>query len=138
MAFALHQQLATDTVDLGHFCLSKALLMQDANYPWVILVPERESVRELFELHADDQKMLLHEMTTLSQAMCEAFQADKMNVATLGNMVPQLHIHLIVRYMDDAAWPKPVWGAVAPKVYTKELLAQRVDLLQELIARHRV
>lgn len=108
--FALDPRLAQDTIVLGDFPLCRLLLSKDANYPWFILVPRRADISEVFELQADDQQQLWKETTFLAQALQGAFAADKMNVATLGNVVAQLHMHVIVRRRDDAAWPAPVWG----------------------------
>lgn len=110
--FAMDPRLAQDTVVLGDFPLCRLLLSKDANYPWFILVPRRADISEVFELQADDQQQLWKETTFLAQALQGAFAADKMNVATLGNVVAQLHMHVIVRRRDDAAWPAPVWGKV--------------------------
>lgn len=110
--FALDSRLVQDTVVLGDFPLCRLLLSKDANYPWFILVPRRADISEVFELQADDQQQLWKETTRLAQALQGAFAADKMNVATLGNVVGQLHMHVIVRRRDDAAWPAPVWGKV--------------------------
>ena len=137
MGFQLHEQLGRDTVNLGRLSLSRLLLMRDANYPWVVLVPERERVRELFELSLSEQQELMREIAVFSRLMHESFQGDKINVATLGNMVPQLHIHLIVRYQNDVAWPKPVWGAVASKSYTDDELASRIDDIKALMVEAR-
>lgn len=131
--FILDERLKHDTVELGNWPLSKVLLMKDANYPWVILVPMREAVSELFELDSNDQAQLMSESITLSSALKREFKGDKMNVANLGNVVAQLHIHHVVRYETDAAWPKPVWGAVAPKPYTDAELAICVSRLQRLL-----
>ena len=107
--FTLHPQLSADTFVVGDFPLCRLLLMNDAGYPWFILVPRRPEVREIFELSDDDQQQLLRESSQLSRVIKTEFSADKLNVAALGNMVPQLHVHHIVRYQTDQAWPKPVW-----------------------------
>jgi len=113
----LHPQLAKDCMVLGQLDLCTVLLMPDANYPWVILVPQRENISEIHALSDVDQQQLMRESSKVSRLMAEMFHADKMNVAALGNMVPQLHIHHIARYKTDAAWPSPVWGAVPAKAY---------------------
>jgi len=113
----LHPQLAKDCIVLGQLDLCAVLLMPDANYPWVILVPQRENTSEIHALSDADQQQLMRESSKVSRLMAEMFNADKMNIAALGNMVPQLHIHHIVRYRTDAAWPSPVWGAVPAKAY---------------------
>ncbi|MBW2503639.1 MAG: HIT domain-containing protein [Deltaproteobacteria bacterium] len=128
--FALHPQLAADTFCLGNFPLSQALLMDDASYPWLILVPRRDGLREIFDLNPEDQQQLLWESCHLAEVLCRHFQADKMNIAALGNMVPQLHIHHIVRYRSDAAWPKPVWGVQTAVSYQPD---QRAALCRALI-----
>ena len=117
--FGLHPQLAADCTAVGDLPLCRLLLMDDANFPWCILVPRRPGIREIHELAAADRAALLDEVTALSAAMQSAFAADKMNVAALGNVVPQLHVHVIARRVGDAAWPRPVWGAVARRPYTE-------------------
>lgn len=127
--FALDSRLAQDTVVLGDFPLCRLLLSKDANYPWFILVPRRADISEVFELQAGDQLQLWTETTRLAQALQGAFAADKMNVATLGNVVSQLHMHVIVRRRDDAAWPAPVWGKVPAIEYDSaalEAIGQRL------------
>jgi len=129
----IHQQLANDCLLLGKFTLSHLLLMRDANYPWCILVPDREGITEIYQLSEADQQQLLRESSQLSLAMAAAFNPDKLNIAALGNVVPQLHIHHIARYKTDVAWPAPVWGRVAVKPYTDDELAAVVQsLLSEL------
>jgi len=115
--FELHPQLAKDCIVLGDFPLTRVLLNKDANYPWFILVPKRGNIREIFELSEADQQQLLWESSYFSKQVYDLFNADKLNVAALGNMVPQLHVHHIVRYKMDVAWPGPVWGAVAAVEY---------------------
>ncbi|MEA2093832.1 MAG: HIT domain-containing protein [Pseudomonadota bacterium] len=125
----LHPQLQADCLLIGRFPLCRLLLMQDANYPWFILVPDREDVSEIYQLSADDQVQLTRESARLAALLAERFQADKINIAALGNMVPQLHIHHVVRYHDDPAWPAPVWGQVPPRPYTgDEILAVTAKL----------
>ncbi len=115
--FQLHPTLAEDCIPLGRFTLCRVLLMNDANYPWFILVPEREGVEEIYQLSGKDQARLIQESSHLAQRLAETYTADKMNVAALGNLVPQLHIHHIVRYRSDPAWPQPVWGKAPPVRY---------------------
>ena len=130
---AIHPQLANDCLLLGRFTLSHLLLMRDANYPWCILVPDREGIAEIYQLSEADQQQLLRESSQLSLAMAAAFSPDKLNVAALGNVVPQLHIHHIARYKTDAAWPAPVWGKVVVKPYAEDELTTVVQsLLSEL------
>lgn len=135
--FKLHPRLAQDTLTIGDFPLCCLLLMNDANYPWFILVPRRAEMREIFELEYRDQKQLLEESSHLSQVLSKIFQADKLNIAALGNIVPQLHIHHIVRYQTDQAWPNPVWGLFPTRPYTErarqETCAGLIDHLVDFI-----
>lgn len=128
-AFALHAQLATDCAVVGDLPLCRVLLMNDWNYPWCILVPRRTGLREIYELSEADLATFWRESAMLGRLLMRQFQGEKLNVAALGNQVPQLHVHHIVRYARDAAWPRPVWGAVAAKAYPPEQLDAR---LQEL------
>jgi diadenosine tetraphosphate (Ap4A) HIT family hydrolase len=116
-AFDLHPQLAADCAVIGDLPLCRLLLMDDASYPWCILVPRRAGVRELHELDAADRAALLDEVVQVSALMQRQFSADKMNVAAFGNVVPQLHVHVIARHVGDPAWPRPVWGAAPPRPY---------------------
>jgi len=125
----IHPQLENDCLIIGRFPLCNLLLNKDANYPWFILVPDREDIGEIYQLSATDQQQLIRESSYLSKELATHFEADKMNVAALGNIVPQLHIHLIVRYKNDIAWPAPVWGHAAPKPYREDQLD---DLLEKL------
>lgn len=132
--FSLHPRLAADTLLLGDFPLSRCLLMNDMHYPWLILVPQREGVREIFELAPDDQQQLLRESSWLSERLARHFNADKINIGALGNMVPQLHLHHIVRYQNDAAWPAPVWGRHPAQAYTADNLQMMQARLQQAFA----
>jgi diadenosine tetraphosphate (Ap4A) HIT family hydrolase len=126
--FELHPRLAADTFDLGQLQLCRVLLMNDANYPWLILVPQRSGLREIFELNANEQAQLIHESSHVARLMAAHFKADKMNIAALGNMVPQLHIHHIARHTHDLAWPAPVFGAHPQRPYSCDVLnKQRHD-----------
>ncbi|MBN4082337.1 HIT domain-containing protein [Mariprofundus ferrooxydans] len=129
----LHAQLEKDCIVLGKLDLCAVLLMPDANYPWLILVPQRENIREIYELDEADQQLLMRESSKVSSVLAELFDADKMNVAALGNMVPQLHVHHVVRYQTDAAWPAPVWGAVPTKNYSDMALKDLKKRLKEAL-----
>jgi diadenosine tetraphosphate (Ap4A) HIT family hydrolase len=111
--FALHPQLAQDTVAIGELKLCRLLLNKDANYPWLVLVPRRPDLTEMIDLDASEQAQLTTEIAAVSHALKDITPCDKLNVAALGNMVAQLHVHVIARRKSDAAWPRPVWG-VAP------------------------
>jgi diadenosine tetraphosphate (Ap4A) HIT family hydrolase len=130
--FRLHAQLEKDTVPIGDLALCRVLLMNNASYPWVILVPKREDVSEIFQLTAQDRQQLMVEMSEVSAALAAHYRADKMNVAALGNVVPQLHVHVIARYQDDPAWPRPVWGGET-RAYAEDVLAATVAELGELL-----
>lgn len=110
--WTLHPRLEADTITIGDLDLSRLLLSNDANYPWTILVPRRADIREIHELSEADQQQLLRESMLLSKALMALFTPTKLNIAALGNMVPQLHVHHIARYETDPAWPAPVWGRV--------------------------
>ena len=134
LGFELHPQLAADCVVLGDFPLCRLLLLNDATYPWFLLVPRREGATELYHLSGDDQRKLVHESSFLAENLADIFSAGKMNIASLGNMVPQFHVHHIVRYETDPAWPAPVWGKTPPTPYTQEQileLGKRVTRLLE-------
>ena len=133
MSFKLHPKLAEDCHYLGDFQLCALLLSKDANYPWYILVPRQADISEAFQLSKLDQQMLQHESLQLSHALSKEFVADKMNIAAVGNMVPQLHLHHIVRYKHDAAWPNPVWGHVSAKQYTPSALQDRIQKTHQLL-----
>ena len=133
MNFNLHQQLANDTYYLGDFPLSALLLSKDANYPWFILVPKRNDISEPFQLEEADYAQLQQESLALSRALYSGFKADKLNIAALGNMVPQLHIHHIVRYKNDSAWPNPVWGYQAAVTYSDAELKKRITIINTLL-----
>jgi len=114
---AIHPQLRKDCLVLGCFPLCHLLLVKDANYPWFILVPNRDNISEIHQMSESDQRQLMLESSALGECLMTALKGHKLNVAALGNMVPQLHMHLIVRYKNDAAWPDPIWGKVEAKVY---------------------
>ena len=108
--------------------------MKDSNYPWFILVPDREDITEIHQLNETDQQRLITESSVLSRIIDKQFNADKINIAALGNLVPQLHIHHIVRYKNDAAWPAPVWGKVPAKAYTEEETTQVITRLKSSLS----
>lgn len=129
--FKFDPRLLKDCEVLGKFKLCHVLLMRDANYPWCVLVPDRENMVEVFDLLLEDQNLLKIESNTLLTYLKEEFKADKMNVAALGNVVAQLHIHHIVRYTNDIAWPAPVWGVHPAESYSEQGLK---DLIAKLCA----
>lgn len=132
--FELHPRLAADTLPVGDFPLCRCLLMNDMHYPWLILVPRVAGLREIFELSEAQQQQLIRESSYVSERLSRHFQADKINIGALGNMVPQLHLHHIARYANDAAWPGPVWGKHPAQPYTDENLQMMRQRLGEAFA----
>lgn len=128
--FVLHRQLAADCHPVGELDLSSVLLLDDSRYPWVILVPRIAGVREIFELGPSDRAALLDESCRLGAWMMQAFGGDKLNVGALGNLVPQLHVHHVVRRKGDPAWPGPVWGHSQAMPYDEIALTERIDRLR--------
>lgn len=125
----LDPQLANDSHPLASTALCEIRLMDDANYPWLIVVPRIEGARELFDLSAAQRTQLIEDVTHAGGVLNAVFAPDKLNVAALGNRVPQLHVHVIARHRDDPAWPAPVWGRVQACAYTPEALTARVRAL---------
>lgn len=123
----IHPQLEKDCHLLGRLELSYVLLMKDANYPWLILVPDVETISEIYQMTQQQQQCLLAESSWLAEKMMSHFHGDKMNIAALGNIVPQLHLHHVVRYKNDLAWPVPVWGKHVATAYTEAQLMARVE-----------
>ena len=128
--FQLHERLAEDTVEVARWTLSQVLLMNDSHYPWLVLVPQRSGLRDFDDLAEADLPVMTGEILRASRLLKAAFRPDKMNVAALGNQVPQLHLHVIARFTADAAWPGPVWGVRPPEPYAPDALAERLALLR--------
>ncbi len=116
--FSLDARLASDCLVIGDFPLTRMLLMNNASYPWVILVPRQHGMEEIFQLTEADQQQLLKEAAYVAEKLKDVFSADKMNVGALGNIVRQLHMHIVVRKEGDPAWPGPVWGHGEAVPYT--------------------
>lgn len=132
--FQLDERLQQDCLTVGDLPLCRLLLMNDARYPWCILVPRREQVSEVFQLDVADQRQLWHEASRLAEILKDVFAGDKMNIATLGNQVAQLHVHVIVRKKIDDAWPAPVWGKQPPLPYSAEHQTQVIERLSAALA----
>jgi len=128
--FTLHPILARDTFTLGHFELCQLLLMNDCNHPWFILVPRVDNVQEIFQLSPRQQNQLMTESSHLGSIIQTVFRGDKLNIAALGNVCSQLHLHHIVRYKSDPAWPAPVWGKIAAKPYNEKDKTRIIEQLQ--------
>lgn len=132
--FKLDPQLEADTFLVGMTPLSRILLMNDCRYPWLILVPERPDITEPFELNEGDQRTLWQESMALGKLMKTVFEAQKLNIAALGNQVAQLHVHHIARFRTDVAWPRPVWGVGAAEPYAPDAALERVSSLREALS----
>jgi len=121
-SFVLHPRLEADTEFVADFALSRVLAMNDARYPWLILVPRRDHLTEIHELSHDDRTTLIDEIARAGTALKSLPGISKINVGALGNLVPQIHIHIVARHPGDAAWPGPVWGHGAAVPYTHDAL----------------
>lgn len=128
--FQLHERLAADTAEVTELSLCRVLLMRDARFPWLILVPERADITEIHQLKSADRLNLMAEIVEASEVVERLFQPDKINVGALGNLVPQLHVHVIGRRRDDPAWPGPVWGHGAAEPYAQDVLQDILSRLQ--------
>ena len=128
--FKLHPQLNIETYQVFDWPLCQVRLMNDRSYPWLILIPRKADVEELFDLTVEERARLTEETTHAAKHLRAMTQADKMNVATLGNMVPQLHVHVIARFRNDLAWPKPIWGAMPPIPYEDDELAEAIKYMR--------
>ncbi|WP_163390827.1 HIT domain-containing protein [Enterovibrio norvegicus] len=136
MAFDLHPRLAADTSWIGDFPLCRLLLIKEAIGPWFILVPKIADLREIHHLGDADQQQLMRESSLLSGIIEKETNLEKMNVAALGNMVPQLHIHHIARFTTDAAWPSPVWGNTPGNLRSEEEQSAEVEKWVAIFASH--
>lgn len=133
--FALDPRLAADTHPVASLQLCDVLLMDDANYPWLVLVPRIAGASELLDLAEGDRARLWQEIDLASVALRELFAPDKLNIAALGNVVSQLHVHVVGRSRKDGAWPKPVWGAQPAKPYSRTEIAERTEVLRSHLVR---
>jgi diadenosine tetraphosphate (Ap4A) HIT family hydrolase len=132
-AWSLHSRLKEDTIDIGDLPLSKVLVIKDAHYPWLLLVPRRPDAVEIIDLDEVQQAQLMTEITRVSRALKDITKCDKLNVAALGNLVPQLHVHIIARRTSDAAWPRPVWGVMPPLAHDPEEVQNFISALRRKI-----
>jgi diadenosine tetraphosphate (Ap4A) HIT family hydrolase len=133
-AWHLDPRLADDTAPVIELPLCEVRLMDDANHPWLVLVPRVADAVELVDLDPAQRTQLTTEIDAASRALRALFKPHKLNIAALGNLVPQLHVHVIARYTDDIAWPRPVWGAANARPYAPEQLVERVNALQAMLA----
>lgn len=138
MTFDLHPQLEKDCLYVGRFSLSRLILMNDKQFPWFILVPEVSDITEIYQLNKQERRLLMDESSYLAERLAKIFQADKINIAAIGNLVPQLHLHHIVRYRNDQAWPAPVWGKYPAIPYSKDDETTLLSLIRENMAFDRI
>jgi len=133
MSIQLHPRLAEDCISIGQFELCRLLMMNDSQYPWFILVPERPELQEIYQLNKAERALLTEESSYLAESLAKLYKADKMNIAAIGNLVPQLHIHHVVRYQIDKAWPAPVWGKFAAVPYNEQQIIDNIDRLKDCL-----
>ena len=132
-AWSLNSTLEKDTINIGDLPLSRVLVIKDANYPWLLLVPRRADVIEITDLDEVEQAQLMTEINRVARVLKEVTKPDKMNIAALGNVVPQLHVHIIARRTSDAAWPRPVWGVVPPLAHDPQEVEAFIAALRRKI-----
>jgi diadenosine tetraphosphate (Ap4A) HIT family hydrolase len=130
IAFELDPRLAADTHLVGDLALSRVLLFDDARFPWLVLVPRQPGLRDLIDLARDDQHFLLDEINRCAHVLHALDKPDKLNIAALGNVVAQLHVHVIARYRSDAAWPRPVWNVGERVPFEADALQRRLRALR--------
>lgn len=130
--FELAPELKRDCIELADWPLCKVLLLNDSQYPWFILVPRQNNLKEIIDLSEQDQIVFIKESAILSKLIQEVFNPDKLNVAAIGNMVPQLHIHHIARFKNDVAWPAPVWGKYPAKPYSNEQIGEIINQFADI------
>jgi diadenosine tetraphosphate (Ap4A) HIT family hydrolase len=129
-AWSLHPQLENDTMPVGDLALCRMVAMNDAHYPWLILVPRRAGAVEIADLGADAVR-LMDEVLLVSRVLKAVTGCDKINIAAIGNVVPQLHVHIVARWKNDPLWPKPVWGHASPRAGDAAAFARFVAEIKE-------
>jgi diadenosine tetraphosphate (Ap4A) HIT family hydrolase len=132
-AWSLHLQLKKDTIDIGDLPLCRVLVIKDAHYPWLLLVPRRLDIVEIIDLGDVEQAQLMTEISRVARALKDITRCDKLNIAALGNVVPQLHVHVIARRTGDVAWPRPVWGVMPPLPHDAEEVQSFIGALRRKI-----
>jgi diadenosine tetraphosphate (Ap4A) HIT family hydrolase len=128
--FTLHPELARDTLPVDDLALARVLAMNDANYPWLILVPRHADAVEILDLDEPQRLQLMREIAVVARALRSVVACDKLNIAAIGNVVPQLHVHVVARRRGDPAWPRPVWGAGPPRAYQRAALEQFIEAVR--------
>jgi diadenosine tetraphosphate (Ap4A) HIT family hydrolase len=134
--FSLHPQLALDTVSIGDLPLSQVLLMNSAELPWLILVPRKENISEWHSLKPKEQLQLHQESIGIGALLMTLFNGDKLNTGAIGNLVPQLHLHHVVRFKNDSVWPRPVWGNIISRPYSEVNKDKIVAQLQSALLQY--
>lgn len=134
--FELHPRLQQDCLSVGRFALSQVLMMNDSQYPWFILVPQRGDISEIYQLEENDRQQLMAESCLLAEKLVQIYQPDKLNIAAIGNLVPQLHVHHVARYKTDKAWPGPIWGKFSPLPFDEQKAQAQIARLQEQLQGH--
>lgn len=132
--FELNPVLERDSILVGYLSLSQLRLINDSQYPWLVLVPQRNGISEIYQLVEEDRHALMAESCLISEALHDAFSADKLNVAAIGNKVTQLHLHHVVRFEGDASWPEPVWGKLPAQPYLEDELASILQKIRSLLS----
>lgn len=131
--WSLNRQLEQDTINIGDLPLSRVLVVNDANYPWLMLVPRRVDAKDLIDLNEVEQSQLMSEINRVARVLQDVTKPDKLNIAALGNVVPQLHVHVIARRTTDPAWPRPVWGVVPPLAHDPQEIEHFIRALRRQI-----
>ncbi len=138
MGFELHPQLTKDTIPVCQLQLCWVLLMNESQFPWLILVPMREGVREIFELSTQDQQQLIFESSAVGRVLKRLFHAEKLNIAAIGNKVSQLHLHHIARFQKDPLWPDPVWGKLTAVPYEENMKTELLSQLRAALSQEKI
>ena len=135
--FLIDSKLNHDTYFVSDLDLCRLLIMNDSNYPWFILVPRRLNITEIYQLSNEDRFELDYETNFISEILANYFKADKMNIAALGNIVSQLHVHIIVRKKIDLLWPETIWGKKNPLFYSKEDIEDTISIIKNLLTNYK-
>ncbi len=136
-SFQLDSKLNHDTYFVSDLDLCRLLIMNDSNYPWFILVPRRLNITEIYQLSNEDRFELDYETNFISEILANYFKADKMNIAVLGNIVSQLHVHIIVRKKTVLLWPETIWGKKSPLFYSKEDIENTISIIKNLLTNYK-
>ncbi|MBA2651685.1 MAG: HIT family protein [Tatlockia sp.] len=137
MVFKVDERIESSCIWLAEGALSSLHFKKDASFPWIILLPKVEKVTEIYQLSKADRQLLIEEIALLSKVMMDYFKPDKLNVGALGNLVSQLHIHIVARFKADKAWPHSIWQPdLAAEAYEKAVLDAHVSSLRELVQRY--